>query len=48
MFHLAPVVLMLVHVKVMFAGRKGSAVNYMFNEAHNHIHHVILLGLLDE
>ena len=30
--------LMLVDVKIMFAG------NYVYNEAHNHIHHMLLLG----
>lgn len=38
MFHLASVVLMLVDMKIMFTG------NYVYNEAHNHIHYMILLG----
>lgn len=48
MFHLASVVLMLVDMKIMFAGGKGNAENYMCNEAYNHFHHMILSGLLDE
>jgi hypothetical protein len=40
--------LMLVDMKIMFAGKRGNAVNYMFSGAHNHIHHMILLGLLEE